>query len=170
MDESHLWKIIAPMRGRTRDAREAALFKELKKLKPEELVEFDRIYHETLRDAYSWDLWGAGYVIICGCSDDAFTEFCNWLISEGQSAFESALTDPDSIADRSKIPMEDGRPWPMLPEADLIAGRLYSEKTSREMEFHSGILEAPKGEKWAQDPEVLKKRFPRTWKRFGGRH
>ena len=52
-----------------------------------------------MADAYTWDLWGAAYLINGGCSDDGFAYFRSWLISRGRAAYEEAVRDPDSLAD-----------------------------------------------------------------------
>lgn len=54
---------------------------------------------EALGRANRWDLWGAGYVIHGGMSDDGFAYFRNWLVGQGRSLFEQALADPDSLAE-----------------------------------------------------------------------
>jgi len=51
------------------------------------------------RQAYRWDLWGAAYIIGGGCSDDGFIDFQYGLIAKGREIYESALANPDSLAD-----------------------------------------------------------------------
>ncbi|WP_449342020.1 DUF4240 domain-containing protein [Streptomyces aurantiogriseus] len=34
--------------------------------------------------AYTWDLWGAAWVLLDGASDDAFDFFRCWLIGQGR--------------------------------------------------------------------------------------
>ncbi len=49
--------------------------------------------------AYTWQLWGAAYVINGGCSDDSFADFRAALISRGHAAFTRVLADADSLAE-----------------------------------------------------------------------
>jgi hypothetical protein len=64
----------------------------------EEVLEFNAQFNARLAEAYTWDLWGAGYLINGGCSDDGFHYFRGWVISLGRSAFESAVRAPDALA------------------------------------------------------------------------
>ncbi|RYG29484.1 DUF4240 domain-containing protein [bacterium] len=55
--------------------------------------EFERL-HLALN---TWRVWGAGYIIAGGMSDDAFHYFKAWIIGRGQEAYETALIDPDAL-------------------------------------------------------------------------
>src|ERR1043165_2427664 len=62
-----------------------------------------RAFGECLGDfffrAYTWDLWGAAYLITNGwCGDDSFMDFRDTLISMGRKVYEDALANPDSLA------------------------------------------------------------------------
>lgn len=76
-----------------------ALQRELRQLSDADLRDFLNHYHDANARAYDWKLWAAAYVLNGGCSDDAFSDFRASLISRGRVAFESALADPDSLAD-----------------------------------------------------------------------
>ena len=62
----------------------------------QEIIEFDRIFMTLYCESYSWNLWGAAYVINGGCSDDGFDYFRAWLIAMGRSVFERAVRDRDA--------------------------------------------------------------------------
>src|SRR5258708_3250267 len=86
LDESRFWAIIEAGRRRARADPEyqlAAVRKQLLKVLAEEVRDFHRLFNRKLADAYTWDLWGAGYLINGGCSDDGFHYFRAWLISRG---------------------------------------------------------------------------------------
>ena len=54
-------------------------------------MEFDKQFNLRMRKAYTWDLFGAAYVM-AGCNDDyGFSEFLCWLISRGEQVFLKAL-------------------------------------------------------------------------------
>lgn len=46
-----------------------------------------------------WNLWGAGYVITGGMSDDSFHYFTSWIIGKGRACFDAAIRDPESLTD-----------------------------------------------------------------------
>lgn len=95
------WKIIDRTKPGKADQDEqlALLHSELEKLSPHELEVFGANMDRILTDSYSWDLWGAAYVIMGGASDDSFEYFRVWMISQGQQFFETAKADPDKLAD-----------------------------------------------------------------------
>ncbi|HHQ6600568.1 TPA: DUF4240 domain-containing protein [Serratia fonticola] len=79
-----------------------ALDSALRQLSPEELIAFKKRFTELHNQAYRWDLWAAAYIMGGGCSDDGFMDFRDWLISRGQSVYEAALINPDTLAESLK--------------------------------------------------------------------
>ena len=68
-------------------------------------------------------LWGAAQLINGSCSDDAFRDFRVWLVGRGRHAYESALKNPDTLAD-----ILDGDPVDGFG-LDAAALRVYEAKT-----------------------------------------
>ena len=85
------WDIIERTRSSDgdQDRQRAALAEELSKLSPAEIEAFGAIFDLQLAETYSWDLWGAAYVVMGGASDDSFEYFRVWLISRGRDVFRS---------------------------------------------------------------------------------
>jgi hypothetical protein len=96
MQAGRFWELI----GRTvrheadQDRQLEALRQVMIDLTAAEIEAFERAFHEQQRRAYSWDLWGAAYVMNGGASDDGFEYFQRWLISKGRDVFEAAIADP----------------------------------------------------------------------------
>jgi hypothetical protein len=159
MDEQEFWTLIDRSRGAGAD-QEGALEKLLTGRPREELEAFDRIYREQLARAYRWDLWGAGYVMNGGMSDDSFDYFCDWLIGQGRDVFERALADPETLAD-------------VTDEGDVEAEGLryavheaYEATHDDEMPISGPTQpDEPAGEEW--DEEEVYELFPRLAKKFG---
>ena len=97
MTREEFWKLVDQVKGTKKP--EAALPKLLRKLTPAELVSYQQHFDTLTREAYRWDLWGAAYIIGGGCSDDGFIDFKYGLIARGRQIYESALANPDSLAD-----------------------------------------------------------------------
>ncbi len=162
MDQEQFWKIIA--KACRSDPHESeswhrTLQAELEKLTPDEIVEWNHIFDRLAARAYSLDLWGAAYVINGGASDDGFYYFRCWLIGMGRDVYESAVANPDNLAD-----IVDPR---MIAEAEIYAaahhawmavtGRPYTDAYPARNE--SAEL---KGEEWDFDDEVeVRRRLPR---------
>ena len=102
MDEATFWALIAEARQGAEedtDERSHRLQELLTQLPPEAIVEFERTRRSLDLRAYTWELWGAAYVVEDGCSDDCFRDFRAYLISLGREPYEAGLRDPDSLAD-----------------------------------------------------------------------
>ena len=103
-----------------------ALSAELRGLTSEEIKSFEVAFRRFLNKAYTWDLWGAAYVIHGGCSDDSFEYFRRWLVSRGRATYEAAMSDTDSLANL------DGRPGPEgtwdFEEIYYVARQVFEEK------------------------------------------
>jgi Protein of unknown function (DUF4240) len=84
MDEPAFWQLMADTRSAAGNdtGRQSELLEErLRQLPPRQIVDFQRTRRRLDEQAYTWDLWGAAYVIEDGCSDDCFRDFRAYLIS-----------------------------------------------------------------------------------------
>lgn len=139
---------------------------------PEEIVEF-AIRQWQLRDqAYQWRLWGAAYLIEGGCSDDAFMDFREGVISLGREWYERVLADPDTLADHPAV-MGGGDVLIGNEDFGYIANNAYERRTGErdglnvaldaaaEAEPLRAIVQ-PAGERWDfDDDHETRRRLPR---------
>jgi Protein of unknown function (DUF4240) len=162
MDEHEFWSLIDHSREGGADDQEERLEELLAGRSRDELEAFDRIYREQLVRAYSWDLWGAGYVIAGGMGDDSFDYFCDWLIGQGRDVFEQALADPDSLAD---VPAAaDGEVE--AEELRYAVQKAYESTHGEELPFGGPTTPTePAGEEWDEDD--VDSLYPRLAARFG---
>jgi hypothetical protein len=161
MDEAQFWAIIEsggpkvlPNQGR----QLAAVRKQLRKLPPEQIRDFHRLFNEKLAAAYTWDLWGAAYLINGGCSDDGFFYFRAWLISRGRAVYEAAVRNPDSLAGLTDPERDDYE----FEELWGVGQRVYEELTGTAMPPVATRWPArPKGRRWDfDDEEQVSRRLP----------
>lgn len=102
MDESQFWSVVTTAcrsDSCQADQWDRRLQAELKKLEPDEIIEWNRIFDRLAARAYTVDLWGAAYLINGGASDDGFYYFRCWLIGMGREVYEAAVANPDTLAD-----------------------------------------------------------------------
>jgi hypothetical protein len=100
MNTNQFWQIIEATRAATQEEQLEGFRRELQRLAPQELIEFERLFIECSFAAYNWDLWLVAWLCQGGrCSDDSFMDFRAWLISRGRAIYEAALRDADSLAD-----------------------------------------------------------------------
>lgn len=127
MDEAQFWTIIEAGGSKAPADPErqlAAARKRLAKLSSEEIRDFHRFFNQKVADAYTWDLWGAGYLINGGCSDDGFHYFRAWVISRGRAVYEAAVANPDSLAGLTDPDRDDY-------ETDLCLRPIFHHKEAR---------------------------------------
>jgi hypothetical protein len=175
MPADHFWELIGRTTGHQgdQDAQMEALRYELRKLPAQEIEAFERTFHEQQKRAYSWDLWGAAYIMNGGASDDGFEYFQRWLISAGRKTFEAALADPDSLAGVAEQGSADGFDFELFA---YVAGDVWREKTGIDPSTdpqgrfpYTGAPPAPQpsGIPFEEDPDHLAKRYPKLWTKFG---
>jgi hypothetical protein len=161
MDEAQFWDIIESggKKARTDPERQlAAVRKQLAKLPPEEVRDFHRLFNEKLTTAYSWDLWGAAYLINGGCSDDGFVYFRAWLISRGRTVYEAAIQNPDSLAGQTDPDRDDYE----FEELWGLALDVYKEWPGKDMpEVNIRWPANPRGREWDfDDDEKVARKLP----------
>jgi hypothetical protein len=151
------------------DAQLRALRTALHELPLEDIISFEVAFRRYLNMAYTWELWGAAYVIHGGCSDDGFEYFRRWLISRGRDVYEDALADPDSLA------RLNGSGWVWeFEEIYYVPVQVFKEKGGGKgdvrdySEPEAGLAgPEPSGQPFVEDEEHLARRYPKLWRRFG---
>jgi hypothetical protein len=160
------WRLI----GQTRDdaggdtARQTSLLaSRLRRLPAPQIAEFESIRHRLDEQAYTWDLWGAAYVIEDGCSDDCFRDFRAYVISLGQGPYDKALASPDSLA-----PVVQDAETGDWENADDVAGDAYEAVTGEDIPAgDSDVSGSPRGTPWDDEQEdELVQRYPALAARF----
>ena len=166
MDEASFWDLTAQTRAEADNdtGRQSELLEErLRTLPPQQIVAFQRLRHRLDERAYTWDLWGAAYVIEDGCSDDCFRDFRAYLISLGRDTYEAALRDPDSLA--TVVQDAETGDW---ENADSVAADAYENVAGEDLPAEDSDLSGdPRGQPWDdENQEDLVRRYPRLAERF----
>ncbi|KTF16877.1 DUF4240 domain-containing protein [Pseudoalteromonas sp. H105] len=165
--ESYFWRLVT-VDDKTADPESVTqrLKQLLVDLDDDSLISFDKQFGLCMRKSYTWELYGAAFVM-AGCNDEyGFSEFRCWLISRGASAFNAAIENPDSLADCTPVYHLNEQPYPYLDEYDLIAGLLYEERNEDELPFVPSGLEQPKGKRFKDKPKFLKLAYPRLFDKY----
>ncbi|MFF4035833.1 DUF4240 domain-containing protein [Streptomyces sviceus] len=172
MDETEFWELVDATREAAEgDPEEQAdlLVDRLLALDPEMVLDFARHFEARFNRAYTWDLWGAAWILLDGASDDAFDFFRCWLIGQGREVYEGGVHDPDSLADLLADFDEeidgDGE------ELGFAADEAYEQLTGT-VAPDLGIPPAASEPLGApvdlESDRVLAERYPKLWDRFRG--
>lgn len=172
MPDRFFWQIIdaTTPHAADPDAQIAALRTRLQTEPADNIVAFEEAFQRQMQRAYTWDLWGAGYVAHGGMSDDGFEYFRRWLISKGQVVYERVLSHPDDLAD-----LLVGNVEGVLEFEDFayVASDVWRSKTGLSVdafyELASGAFPGgdPQGTPFEEDDAHLAARYPKLWRRFG---
>lgn len=165
MDQAAFWQIIDAARGAgSCELLAASVQSALRSRGLDETIAFNVLFDEALDALYTWDLWAVAYIVHGGCSDDAFEYFRSWVISQGQQAFDLAVSDPatfgmaiDPDTDDEDLECEDL----------LYAAREAHKELTGEYgpERINAYPEQPLGQRWEEDE--LESRLPSLWARWG---
>lgn len=104
MDYEEFWSIIQSCHESSNgemNLKDRLIKSKVSQMSRREAEAFWTIFNQLMDSAYTWDLWGAAYVINSGCGDDAFSDFRASLISRGRAVYEQAIADADSLAEEN---------------------------------------------------------------------
>ena len=166
MDEATFWRLVAETRagaGNDPGRQSELLEARLRQLSADQIAGFERIRRSLDRRIYTWDVWGAAYVIEDGCSDDCFRDFRGYLISLGRGPYETSLRNPDALA-----PVVNDAETGDWENADDVAPDAYQGVSGEDLPGNSSDLSGnPRGTPWDDDQiEALVQRYPRLAARF----
>lgn len=162
MTTAEFWQIIddsVAAAGTGQQAQIKFLHRKLGALPPEEIVAFEREYDLRRNEAYTWNLWGAAYLINGGCSDDGFEYFRAWLISRGRAVFEAAVANPDTLAAHIDPDDDDHEFEDFL----YLPRTVYKETTGKNADYKTGVefKKELDGEAWDFDDDAaISSRLP----------
>ena len=119
-------------------------------------------FEEELVRLNRWSVWGAGYVVYGGMSDDSFHYFRAWLIGKGRAAVERALADPDGLGEFVEDPQEVDNEW-----LEYVAGEVMEARGGEDPRdgFEGRSDDEPVGERFEE--ETVYGKYPRLAAAFG---
>jgi hypothetical protein len=160
IDDRLFWDLIQESRSASQDQFESLekLKDKLESFHPTEIRKFQKILLTKFEELNSWDLWALAYIVRRGCGDDGFDYFKAWVISKGESAFQSILT----LNLKKIAPLFDEDP--QLEDLLYLAEEVYENKTGDIMKPVSVRNQKMKGLEWSE--ENLETRYPELSKLF----
>lgn len=138
----------------------------LVRLGKKEIVAFENILNERISALSRFDVLAANFMIQSYVSDDVFTDFRAWLVSQGKDRYEGALQNVESIAewlDRAAVDDIDGSDFVTL------AVTAYEEIGGTEDEFYDAVKfpdESDFEQAWPEDRPGFEKKLPNLYRKF----
>jgi|SRR6185312_13662359 len=168
MEIMEFWRIVDAAKAESDgsvERRYDALLSRLMGLPASEIIDFELIKNQRVREADRWDLWAAAYIINDGCSDDDFQDFRRWLISRGERAYYASIADPESLVEWVK-----GESCIFFEALGWVASEAYKMAVGRSLREDMPRLplkskSEPAGVRWHSDRE-LAVRLPRLYATF----
>jgi hypothetical protein len=166
MDRDTFWQMIDSARARSNgdlEIEREIIIDELSQKSEKEIIEFYIIYKILLDETYLADLWNACDLIGCGCHENGFLYFRNWLMAQGKEIFYQAVNDPEALV---SIVTPENRHQIRFEGFSYIAPIAYENKFG--YEFENVELPAPVhlvGN--LLEEEKLSARFPKLAAKLG---
>ncbi len=162
MSNERFWSLIDKARnGSEASASPLKLREVLRALDDNEILDFGHAFHERLCDLNKWQLWGAGYVIAGGMSDDGFHYFRSWIVGKGRQVFEIAQNTPDNLGPFIDDREVDNELLEYVP-SELLEDRGIEEDPRDRSERRSDA--DPKGDPF--DEDTVDSAFPKLTASF----
>ncbi|MGG3564418.1 DUF4240 domain-containing protein [Neobacillus rhizosphaerae] len=144
-----------------------------------EIVEFEFHFQGIMNESYQSRLWAAAYILMGGCSDDAFDYFRGWLIAQGEAVYQKVTENPEYLAEYISEENLDEEGYPQNEDLLSVGLDAYTLKQTGDVEWDDATydqlmdelnrLGLPEAEEieldWEEDD--LEDMFPMLWERFG---
>ena len=168
MNKDSFWTIVGnaiAAAGADPEQKRAGLKQELEKLSAEDVFAFQKEFDQRRKEANTWELWAAAYIINGGCGDDTFGDFGCSLIMQGRDVFEKAARNPDSLAE---LKIEDPDEELFYEGFQYVGVDVYEAKTGQDMpSTEVDYFGEPTGEEWDEDStDDLRRLCPKICEKY----
>ena len=165
MDEDKFWGIIKLTKDKSKndyEIQQEVLSKELHKLTPDKIILFGNRFRFFRGQAYTWELWGAIYIIHGGCGDDSFNDFREWVIGQGKEFYYKTIKDPETLVEVETELIEETE-WEGL---GYVPSTVFEEQTGQEMPYPFKENLETIGNEWEEEGDDLKNMFPKLYVKY----
>ncbi|MDW7692812.1 DUF4240 domain-containing protein [Flammeovirgaceae bacterium SG7u.111] len=179
-NESKFWEIIDYSKQKfpdNKDLQVDLLIDIIADREDEEIFRFNLYKDWVYYQAYTSDLWAIAYTATCGCSDDSFSDYRSWLITEGKDKYYKILkASPDDLVDSFETTKDiNGRCEKFHSFSYYVYEKKYPESIDPGWDFDDKYSKFDKSELNFDFPKLefnwegiedIKKLFPRFYKKY----
>jgi hypothetical protein len=180
LNKKEFWDLINQSKSHSEEQAEW-LVTTLSQKSLEDILDFEFFFQNYMNESYQSSLWGAAYLIMGGCSDDAFDYFRGWLISQGKEAYDQTIANHEYLAEYISEDKLGSEGFPENEEMLSVSFDAYCLKQNGNTEWDEKLYDEmqnklessrriqPTSEiefDW-EDEEDLAEMFPVLWKKFG---
>jgi hypothetical protein len=131
VDEDRFWALVATSRREAVNNTELAsriLFRCLRKLEADEVVEFVRLWERARSGLYSWPVTDAACLLLGTVEEEDLRQIQDWIISYGREAVEKVAGDPDNLVDLAADAGSARAEWfgEFLAEAHIVVSGTWA--------------------------------------------
>lgn len=148
MTEDIFWQLLEKVKKVSKDDFGVMcehLTENLLKYSVDDIISFDNILSRKIKQATTYEMTLACFIINSYISDDTFEYFCSWLIGQGKNDYEAALADPNhfcNLLEKGDNKNQDGE------YLTTVAVQAFEEKTHKDSDEFYGKLE------YYEEPEI----------------
>jgi hypothetical protein len=159
IDENCFWELIEAAKENTKSSSEQTemLLGSLETFKAAEINRFRLILDAKLDALLHWDVWALAYLVMGGCSDDAFEYFRSWLILQGRQVVATAMAD---IQELERLPSRHLGVEGLLSIPELA----YENRSGKPLRRGKRKPAQVKGKQWEESD--LPSRYPILYKMY----
>lgn len=157
------WRLLDETRPATEnlESHADALIQRLVGQGVDSTLAFGRDMEAAMAALNTWDLWGAAYLGLGGCSDDAFTYLRAWAVGSGEVTWALAGHEPEALFINllaNDGPLSLGQRLDQGEHLLYAAGRAHETLTGQWIDTARAPNDEPRGVPWAESELPL--RFP----------
>jgi hypothetical protein len=148
MTEDIFWQLIEKAKKSSKDDFGAScenLTEYLIEYSVDDIISFDNILSKKIKQATTYEMLLACFIINSYISDDTFEYFCCWLVGQGKKDYDTAVDDPNHFCNLLEKGDEKNQNGEYLT---TVAVQAFEEKTHKDSDEFYDRLE------YYEEPEI----------------
>jgi hypothetical protein len=102
VEPEFFWDIVEGARaemGSDTELVAQALLRRLRRLRPDEIEQFQELWEQAQDELYRWPIWDAATLLLGPFDEDDFLAVQDWILSHGRQSVQRVQDDPDTLVE-----------------------------------------------------------------------